>query len=114
MEILLSVDPRDEQTVADTVNAVDPDLIRTKPEQRAHMDGQHLVTFAMHVVNNIDPFSVTIGALIAKHVRIKLEVGGIPLSAKTLKDGIKLVHQLRELIGGEKETKKRAKGKKRK
>jgi hypothetical protein len=105
MDILLMVDPENEQAVADTIDAVDPTLLSAKPEHREHMDAQHLVSFALHVASNLDPISVAVGALIAKHITVRVEVDGIPLTAKTFKQGLSLLRQLQELLSGE--TKKR-------
>jgi hypothetical protein len=103
MKIELMVDPKDEQTVAETMHAVDPTLLAAKPEHRAHLDGQQLVSFALHVASNLDAISVAIGAFIAKHIAVRVEVGGVPLI---------LVRRLRELFGGQKKPKKQNKQKK--
>jgi hypothetical protein len=112
MKIELMVDPKDEQTVAETMHAVDPTLLAAKPEHRAHLDGQQLVSFALHVASNLDPISVAIGAFIAKHIAVRVEVGGVPLNASTFKEGLILVRRLRELFGGQKKPKKQNKQKK--
>jgi hypothetical protein len=101
MDILLMADPADEKEVAETIAAVDPAMLSAKPEHRAHMDAQHLVSFALHVASNLDPISLAVGALIAKHITVRVEVRGVPLTAKTFKEGVRLLSQLQELLGAE-------------
>jgi hypothetical protein len=112
MDVLLMVDPTDEKIVGEAIEAVDRTLVSGAPESRKHMDAQSLTAFALHAAQHLDAMSVLVGALLAKHIKVHIEIGGIPLTAKTLKEGLGLIRKLQGLLSDEQETPK--KGRKRK
>ena len=112
MDVLLMVDPASEKIVGEAIEAVDRTLVSGKPESREYLNAQSLIAFALHAAQHLDAMSVLVGALLAKHVKVHLEVGGLPLTAKTLKEGLGLIRDLQKLLSDEPKTPK--KGRKRK
>jgi hypothetical protein len=101
MDVFLMVDPANEEIVAETIQAVDPTLLSAAPESREYMDAQSLIKFGLHAVQHLDAVSVLVGVLLAKHIKVRIEVGGIPLTAKTLKEGLDLIRNLQKLLSNE-------------
>jgi hypothetical protein len=101
MDVLLMVDPSNEQIVGETIQALDVALVSGSPEHREYMDAQSLIAFGLHAAQHLDAVSVLVGALLAKNIKIKIEVGGIPLTAKTLREGLGLIRNLQKLLSDE-------------
>jgi hypothetical protein len=112
MEVLLMLDPTNEKIVREAIEAVDKTLVSGAPERREHMDAQSLIALALHAAKHLDAVSVLVGALLAKHIKVHIEVGGVPLTAKTLKEGLGLIRDLQKLLTDEQETPKKSRKRK--
>jgi hypothetical protein len=112
MDTVLMIDPANEHTVGEVIEAIDRSLMREAPESRAHMDAQSLIAIAIQAAQHLDAVSVLVGVLLAKNIKVHIEVGGIALTAKTLKEGLSLIHDLRGLLSNDQETPKKARTRK--
>ncbi len=106
MDVLLMVDPSNEQIVGETIQAVDEALLSGAPKAREHIDAQSLIVFGLHAAQHLDAVSVLVGVLLAQHIKVHIEVGGIPLTARTLKEGLGLIRNLQKLLSNEKDNPK--------
>jgi len=110
MDVLLMVDPTNESVVANAIQSLDQRLLEKPPELREHFDAQQLVAFALqtaHLAQHLDAVSVLVGVLVAKNIKVRIEVAGVPLTAQTLKEGLDVIRDLRELLSREKKTSKK-------
>jgi hypothetical protein len=112
MDVLLMVDPTNETIVGEAIEAIDRTLVSGASESRQHMDAQSLITFGLHAAQHLDAVSLLVGALLAKHIKVHIEVGGIPLTAKTLKEGLGLIRDLQKLLSDEQEAPKKSRRRK--
>ncbi|UUO07870.1 hypothetical protein M4951_06035 [Blastopirellula sp. J2-11] len=98
MEVELKVDPASKEIVSEAIDAVEPKLLMGAPESEEHIDGQSLIAIGLDAAQHLDALSVVVGYLLSKYIKIHIEVRGIPLTANTLKEGLALIRNLKELL----------------